>query len=358
LLDPAAARNQGFLDEWLRFYEDRSDFSGTTKYLIVDPANTEKKTSDYTAMAVIGLGVDQKYYLLDAIRDRLSLTERGDRLFAVHRRWRPRVVGYEKYGMQADIEYFKERMRQQNYRFEIIELGGHLAKNDRIRRMIPIFEECRFYLPYAFGRIDYEGRRVDLVKSFVEEEYRAFPVGVDDMFDCISRICDEALSPLAWPKAKLTSRGLATATRYRGAARATTVRGRLEGKHPGHARRWERHARRHRHAAIRGGGSCRRRLRSLRYLHLVASGCAQLADHARQPCQALRLGAYGPGQCPSAAGPGFPPPGWWPQRGARRGAERLPHARAWPLPSSTFRRDLGRAECPLDPLHRANASST
>jgi phage terminase large subunit-like protein len=151
LLDPAAERNQGFLDEWLRFYEDRSDFSGTTKYLIVDPANTEKKTSDYTAMAVIGLGVDQKYYLLDAIRDRLSLTERGDRLFAVHRRWRPRVVGYEKYGMQADIEYFKERMRQQNYRFEIIELGGHLAKNDRIRRMIPIFEECRFYLPYAFA---------------------------------------------------------------------------------------------------------------------------------------------------------------------------------------------------------------
>ena len=34
---------------------------------------------------------------------RLSLTERADALFRLHRRWRPRGVGYERYGMLSDI---------------------------------------------------------------------------------------------------------------------------------------------------------------------------------------------------------------------------------------------------------------
>jgi hypothetical protein len=54
---------------------------------------------------VIGLAPDENFYLLDAVRDRLNLTERGDKLFGMHRKWRPERVGYEKYGMQADIEY-------------------------------------------------------------------------------------------------------------------------------------------------------------------------------------------------------------------------------------------------------------
>jgi phage terminase large subunit-like protein len=200
LLDPTFDRGQAFLDEWLRNYEAGGDYSRMNKYLLVDPANSKKKTSDYTAMAVIGLGEDENYYLLDAVRDRLSLTERGDKLFALHKKWRPTRVGYERYGVQADVEYFKERMREQNYRFEIVELGGPLAKNDRIRRLIPIFEAGRFYLPYVLNRINYEGERVDLVKAFVEEEYRAFPVAQhDDLFDVISRIADPEMQ-VAWPR--------------------------------------------------------------------------------------------------------------------------------------------------------------
>jgi hypothetical protein len=96
LLDPTFDRGQAFLDEWLCYYEAGGDFSRMNKYLLVDPANSKKKTSDYTAMAVIGLGADENYYLLDAVRDRLSLTERGDKLFALHKKWRPMRVGYER----------------------------------------------------------------------------------------------------------------------------------------------------------------------------------------------------------------------------------------------------------------------
>jgi phage terminase large subunit-like protein len=199
LLDPTADRTQGFRDEWLRFYEKDSDFDGLNKYLLVDAASEKKKSSDYTAMVVIGLSSNYDVYLLDAIRDRLSLRERGDAVFSLHRRWRVKGIGYEKYGMMADVEYLKERMARENYYFDIAELGGQVAKTDSIRRMVPIFEAGRFRLPRMLHKTDYEGRVVDLVQSFVDEEYKPFPVGLhDDMLDAISRIQDPEMF-LTWP---------------------------------------------------------------------------------------------------------------------------------------------------------------
>ena len=149
---------------------------------------------------MIGLGTDENFYLLDMIRDRLSLTERADALFNLHRKWRPRGVGFERYGMLSDIEYFRERMRMENHRFDIVELGGKLAKNDRIRRLIPIFEEGRFYLPEQLWKVNLEGRRQELVSIFLDEEFRTFPVSHhDDMLDAFSRILDVEMNT-SWPR--------------------------------------------------------------------------------------------------------------------------------------------------------------
>ncbi len=198
LLDPSADRVQGFKEEWIRYYQGGS-FVGMNNYLLVDPANSKNKSSDYTVMAVIGLADDQNYYLLDMIRDRLSLPERGDALFALHRRWRPKGVGYEQYGMQADIDYVKDRQTRENYRFEVTPVAGKVPKPERIRRLIPLFEDGRFHLPETLFKVDYEGKHVDLVRAFLDEEYRAFPVGLhDDMFDAMSRIWDLGT---VWPKA-------------------------------------------------------------------------------------------------------------------------------------------------------------
>ena len=82
---------------------------------MVDPANEKKKENDYTAVFVVGLGSDDHYYILDIVRDRLSLTERADLLFELHRKWQPLKIGYEKYGMQSDIEHFKYRMQREGY---------------------------------------------------------------------------------------------------------------------------------------------------------------------------------------------------------------------------------------------------
>lgn len=188
--NPVADEKQGFNRSWVRYHKG-SDGSGMNVYILVDPASEKKKTSDYTVMSVIGLGQDKNYYLLDMSRDRMNLKERTTELFRLHRKWRPKLVGYEKYGMQADTEHIQGVMEDDNYRFELVEVGGGVGKTDRIKRLIPLFSDARFYIPGVLNRCNYEGKVLDLVDSFLNEEYDPFPVSVhDDMLDSISRIFD------------------------------------------------------------------------------------------------------------------------------------------------------------------------
>lgn len=194
LLDPKADEKQGFKREWIKFTKDKSTGAGMNIYILVDPANEKKKKSDYTAMWVLGLATDNNYYPLEIVRDKLTLRERADTLIQLHRTWSPKAVGYEKYGMQADISYIKERMEIEEYRFEITELGGNIAKQDRIRTLIPLFEAHRFYFPPQHYRTNYKGKSEDLVNVFMDDEYLEFPVCThDDMLDCLARITDDDL---------------------------------------------------------------------------------------------------------------------------------------------------------------------
>lgn len=198
LQNPQADKVMGFKEEWLHFYERLRNFHGWNFYITVDPASEKKKKEnpdpDYTVIWVHGLAPDRNYYLVDGIRDRLNLPERTRKLFEFHRKWRPIRVGYEKYGMQADIEHIKYIMEEQNYRFEIVPLGGQTPKPDRIRRLVPIYEQGRYWLPTTLMYVDTEKNARDFVREFVEDEYTPFPVSVhDDMFDCASRILDAEL---------------------------------------------------------------------------------------------------------------------------------------------------------------------
>lgn len=188
--NPKADETQGFKDAWIRHY-DNTDRQGMNVCILADTASEKKKTSDYTSMWVLGFNSDNNIYALDFIRDRLNLKQRADALFSLHRKWKPGEVGYEKYGMMADIEFMYSEMERRNYRFAITDLGGPMPKNDRIRRLAPYFEQGRIWLPRIHFKTNYEGASRDLVSAFIEEEYKPFPVGLhDDMLDALSRMFD------------------------------------------------------------------------------------------------------------------------------------------------------------------------
>jgi len=196
LQNPTADRAMGFQESWLRTYShiDQSVTSGWNIYILVDPAGEKKKENDYTVMLVIALAPDRNYYLLDGFRDRLNLTERASRLFDLVRKWQPLKVVYEKYGLQADNEHIEYEMEIRNYRFNISPIGGQTPKFDRIRRLVPVFEQGRMWLPPRLLFTDYENNLRDLVQEFVNNEYLAFPVALhDDVLDCMARIIDPDL---------------------------------------------------------------------------------------------------------------------------------------------------------------------
>lgn len=203
LLNPKADALQGFKREWLRHYR-KIKLETLNWYLLFDAASSKKKGSDYTAGWAVGLGGDGNYYCIPEIRDRLNLKERGDRLFQLHRRYKPKQVRYEKYGLMADVEHYQARMENENYRFPITEVGGQTSKADRIKRLIPLFEAGKIWLPESYTVTDWQKTTHDLVHDFIEEEFYPFPVGLhDDMLDALARICEPELK-LLWPKESLT----------------------------------------------------------------------------------------------------------------------------------------------------------
>ena len=199
LLNPRADAMQGFKREWIRHYQTLS-LKGMNGYILVDSANSKRKESDYTSMWAVLLGTDLNYYAHIMVRDRLNLTERVSRLFWMHRKLRKEGVNiqqvrWEKYGMMADIEAIKAEQEKQNYRFDITEVAGQTSKDDRIKRLLPIFEGGKFYLPESLHVTDWQKHTIDLVHAFIEEEYFPFPVALHkDMLDSLSRIAEPDLT--------------------------------------------------------------------------------------------------------------------------------------------------------------------
>ncbi len=217
LLNPIADTSMGFDLRWVD--KSDTDYNAAMQQLwrciIVDPSGgkdrkkdkdgAKNKESDYTSIFVIGYGRDKKYRVLEMRRDRMSLTVRCNTLMELHLKWKPGLVAYEEYGMQADIEHIKYVQKQKLYEFEITALGGQMRKELRILRLVPLFEngfkpvdqggdgmsKSRIVLPTTMVIKDHLGQSRDLVKDFLTEEYVAFPVlKHDDMLDCLSRLID------------------------------------------------------------------------------------------------------------------------------------------------------------------------
>lgn len=197
LQNPVADEAQGFKRDWLRFY-DGAPPQGLTSIVLVDPATSKRAGADYTAVWVVGLARDDTFYVQDMVRDRLNLSQRVQLVLNMIHKWQPPVLGgirYEQYGLQADIEHLRSKLLEAGLGHEIVPVGGGVAKTDRIRRLLPWFEQGRLWLPRTLHYTGYDGITRDLVGSFIEEEYMPFPVSVhDDMLDALARLAEPGIS--------------------------------------------------------------------------------------------------------------------------------------------------------------------
>lgn len=195
-------------------------------YILVDPARSKKKESDNTAMLAVGLDYAANKFLLDGFAHKMDLRERWENLARLYVRWKqmPGVqivrVGYESFGAQADLDYFKEQMKlPRQPRFEIQELAwprdGEGSKVDRVQRLTPDLHKHKLFLPYStdpsnltanqrrmmdegydyrvaqpIRRKDENGQAYDLSEK-LRMEIHYFPFGgKKDCVDGLSRIYD------------------------------------------------------------------------------------------------------------------------------------------------------------------------
>lgn len=253
LQNPVAGLENIFRTKWLKPYHVRPILMNV--YIMGDPSKGRNKTSDRTALAVVGIDSQGNKYLLDGYCHRMPLSERWSRLSELHTKWSrmPGVqlvkVGYERYGAQSDDEYFDEKMRASGKRFDIEELNwtgerGRESKTHRVERLEPDFRLGHFFVPAKvwhahhdkstalwylpedsdeihytdvkglhaherrvissgerwrlmepIRRLDEDGNIYDLVRVFFEE-YARFPFSPrDDLIDVTSRIYDMEPAP-------------------------------------------------------------------------------------------------------------------------------------------------------------------
>lgn len=218
-------------------------------YILVDPARSMKKGSANTAVAVIGVDSARNKYLIDGYNHRMDLKRRWEAVQLLRRQWmmQPGVqmvkVGYEAYGAQADLDYFKEQMEVSNDSFPVEELrwprDSEPSKDDRVQRLGPDFRAHKFYLPALIlhqgkpcwwkietgsaggleinytpqsgptsmqqrvaregspfrvvkplGRVDSEGNLYDLTRHFIEQQMLYPFAPLKDLMDAASRIYD------------------------------------------------------------------------------------------------------------------------------------------------------------------------
>jgi hypothetical protein len=228
LQNPAAGNEAMFKQEWLKFAEVRP--ATLNVYILCDPASSRKKNSDNTAIPVIGYDAAHNKYLLDGYHQKMNLAERWTAISQLRKHWlnMPGVqmvrVGYERYGMQSDLEYFEEKMLATKNAFEIVELAwpreGPGSKYDRIQRLVPDFMNGRFFLAAKVDgetaaqrkvreagqgfrifqptrRRDQDNNIYSLNKQFIET-FLLYPfVGHEDLLDAVSRIYDiEPVPPI------------------------------------------------------------------------------------------------------------------------------------------------------------------
>lgn len=156
LLNPLAGSENTFLLDWLRPYRLRP--SVLNIYILCDPSKGKTRTSDRTAIIVLGVDAAMNLYLLDGYCHRMKLTERWNHLRDLFIKWRDAAgiynvsIGYERYGMQTDLEHFEERMWIEKIEGMAIDevawaREGSQSKKDRIARLEPDFRESRFWMP-------------------------------------------------------------------------------------------------------------------------------------------------------------------------------------------------------------------
>jgi len=184
-------------DSALRFdiskikYHQLTNLNNLNLYFFCDPANSKNKDSDYTVMLVLGVDQGGSLILIDGIRERLSPSEKWNKLYGLYNQYRQvKKIYYEEVSLCSDIAYFTKCAQHVN-NLTFTSLLHSLKpegqkKIDRIIRIEILLNEGKLFLPRTLIKTAANGTKYNLVEQVIHEEIKLFPYSKhDDAMDTL-----------------------------------------------------------------------------------------------------------------------------------------------------------------------------
>lgn len=184
--DPSMSNNNSFDLTWIKRWP-AVNIRGLNVFTVVDPAGDPTKRADYTSILTFGVDSQKYIYVIDLIRDKLTLDQKYARLVEIKHRYNPISVFYERVSMQADIAYLERCMNETNMRFNIIEFKTTTNKVLKISNLIPTMKRGMILFPDHCWHINWQGEMEDMLDSLIVDEMMSFPnCQHDDGLDTLS----------------------------------------------------------------------------------------------------------------------------------------------------------------------------
>ena len=193
MLNPINPADAKFKEEWWKEYDTLP--IGLAEYINCDPASTQKKKSDYTVIERWGVDLDGIHYLIEGVRDKMTVFQRIDTIVAMAKRSQNlKKIQYEALGgRHGDLEQLKLRFIKERFHISPTETKSMAAsKVDRIeQRLVGQWHAGVIRMPHTLPfRSNYDGKTYDFVKEY-KLEFLQFPFSLhDDILDCHSQMFD------------------------------------------------------------------------------------------------------------------------------------------------------------------------
>ena len=139
-----------FRVDWVRFY--RESPQGLNVFMLIDPASTATRTSDFTGIVICGVDHNSNIFIIEAINNKSTIGEMVNLIFNKVVQYDINLSGtvaLETNANQQTYKYiFSEEMNKRNFYFPITELKPSSIKSKamRIKGLQPYFENGKIYL--------------------------------------------------------------------------------------------------------------------------------------------------------------------------------------------------------------------
>ena len=167
---PQVEEGAYFQKKYFKFYKQKPDFLDI--YCAGDLAISKKEHADWSVFYVVGKDHDGQIYFLDEFRGRWDANELVEKIFEIHRQYKPRKFGLEKGQISLTLDGFiQRRIREEElYDLHIEELPpGKQDKELRARTIQGLMSLGQVWWPEGALWVD------DAINEMLR-----FPAGVKD----------------------------------------------------------------------------------------------------------------------------------------------------------------------------------